>query len=684
MNIYFNDFLRNGDHDWHSTPHSLHGWRVSGRRKVHGCGKGKNYHAGLDYLGLLSLFLEPVLGFLINGEKPEFDKQVWTPSQLEIHYTAGQFKLIISCCTQGNAGVAVKARLINNGDSPQQVTLQVYGEKDQKTDFRTGNDLLKVEKETGKIIDMDNPEISQQDYYGHVRESNYKRVSPQTLVHNVIEYRSDSYRGGYIPSPKDRYVKLHYAKLFGTLAIALPEGSEVKDSSGQWKQDWNFNLAGGMAAALMFRVHADYKARAGREWTTCLGFVQQAEQMRNVNYDELVTLNNEMWQTLLNQIEAPPEDLKPELKKMYYRAWVCIWDLVTPGFDTGRMDGLAFSEAMGLVTKADHRATFPADWETGIVALLISQVDPELAAKIMDNLMVAVEPDGYVPETLVFSVQAMLPMTSTYFMWQIYQKTGNVEWLRKHYQTQKRSFIFHNRHLNFSRRGNPAVRNALYVHIGAIYLDKIAKEIQADKIELEFTEWMIDETYQVVQCFWDEELNQFAEGYNERATDPGGLGYIKVSSMQCMTALFAGATEEQIIHLLNDIKEKYMIGEYGLMEGTAFDALSNFAQAKIAAEAGVLDTVQDNSEDDLDNIDLSKVQQYKHSNYMYFIPGLAKTDPELCRTICMRSIEGIAKNGDFYEQMFCNMDGKAFGPMAAFGAYGLICCVQTLNSIGIE
>lgn len=132
-----------------------------------------------------------------------------------------------------------------------------------------------------------------------------------------------------------------------------------------------------------------------------------------------------------------------------------------------------------------------------------------------------------------------------------------------------------------------------------------------------------------------------------------------------MIALYAGATSEQAACLMRDLREKYLVGEYGIRESGE--------QGGAAPDAAAFTETN-----------LAKVKTYKHSNYMFFIPGLEKWDAQLCREICMRTIRAIARNGDFHEQMRCNADRCAFGPMAVFGAYAYIECVQALGRIGVR
>jgi hypothetical protein len=644
----FDSFLKNSTHDWLSIPYSMHGWRLSGRRRVRGCYPADTYHAGIDYIGFHTNYLEPAIGFLINGERPELDSQSWTPSELSATYKQAPVVLAIKCALPDTDELLFVATVTNDSDSVTAFDLTAYGEADRRID---PEDSVDIDVQGGG---------HKKNFYSAI----HRRLSDRSVITECISEMGESHRGGFTRYDLFRICNWHYAHTGNTFAIDLPEGGSPADADGGWKQSWKVSLAAGEKATFTFRLAGKYQARQRLDDAAMAELADTARAMRSMDYDQALGDTIDYWQDLLENVPAPAPELGEELIAMYYRAWVCVWQIVTPGFDTGRMDGLTFPEACTLVTKADHRASMPAEWETGLAALLISQMDAELGRQILDSVLAAVEPDGFVPECLVVTKENMLPCTTPYFQWAIYEKTGDKEWLAKHYDAQKRSFWAHYRQPNFKRRGNPTLRNLAYTHIGAIYMCKIAEELDLPNHEVKCAKWLVNETRQIVQNFWDEERNQFCSSINERPGDPGGEGFVREASIQSMVTLFAGADDDQIPHLLKDLKEKYMVGDYGFCE--------------IGSEGGSAPGAALQVE-----TDLSKMNTYKHSNFMYFIPGLAKADPELCREVCLRTVKGIALNGDFHEQMKCNMEGKAFGPMSGFGAFGYITCAQMLGRLGM-
>ena len=645
--VPFDDFLRNDVHDWHSRPYSMHGWRLSGARRVHGCHPAEIYHAGLDYIGYHCIYLEPVIGFELDGEKPAFETRTWTPGSLTGTYRKADSRLDVHASMPDPDSCLVSVCLTNESGSDISVRLTAYGEGDRRID-------------PSDSIDID---IGGSGYRKNLYEAAHTRFSSRAVVAECIGDIGESHRGGLTRYDHFRVCEWHHARMTNTIAIDLPDGGREADAEGQWRQEWTLDIPAGESRILGFRLAAAYIARRRAERAEMADLVDAARRMRGVTREEVLETNRAYWQEKLAAVMPPPPDVDDDLKKMYYRAWTCVWQLVTPGFDTARLDGLTFPDACVLVTKADHRASMPAEWESGLGALLLLQQDPDLAAKVLDSILAAVEPDGYVPEALVFTKENMLPFITTYLMWEIYKKTGNKEWMAGHFETQKRSIWCHYRHLSFKRRGNPTLRNAVYAHIGFIYLRKIAEALDLPLLEVETMRWMEKETWQIVQNFWDEEREQFSDAFVEMVPPDREPAFSDVSSVQCMVALFAGATDEQKQHMLKDLREKYLVGDYGIAEGS---------------KGGSFDAVMD-----VKNTDPAKLSTYKHSNFMYFIPGLAMTDPELCREICLRTVRGIALNGDFHEQMFCDMSRKAFGPMSIFGSFAYIISMQTLGRLGL-
>ncbi len=642
----FDAFLANPIHDWLSCPRSLHGWRVSGRNRI--VNPPPVYHAGLDYLTFFTIYLEPVLGFLLDGEKPELVSTDWTPAQLTARYARDGMELALRATPAGPDGLLVRATVNNLRTEPASLILTAYGEADRRVDPEDSVDI----------------DVQGQGYGKNFLEAAHRRLASDLVLAESIGDLADSHRGGLSDYPTFRVLRWHHHRTTGSVALRLPAGGQPADRPGQWRQEWPLSLAAGETLELNFALSARYQARRRLDLAEQAELADAARGLAREEYSTRRATNRDEWQTRLAQIEPPAAELPAELKQLYYRAWTCVWQLVTPGFDTGRIDGLRFPEACLLVTKADHRAVMPADWETGLGALLLAQVDPKLAAQILDGMMAAVEPDGYVPENLVNTKENMLPYITSYLQWEIYRRTGDREWLQKHWATQLRSFWAHYRNPNFKRRGRPYFRNLVYVHIGALYLHRIAVELNLPAQETEHQQWLVEETWQVVQNFWDEKRGHFSDVFNDRESDPGGKGFATESSVQSMVALFAGATDEQKKSLLADLRNKYLAGDYGLRESGGSGHLAQ----------GV----------PLDEPDLSKVNTYKHSNFMFFIPGLAAADPACCREICWRTLRGIAVNGDFHEQMRCNMDRRAFGPMAVFGAFGYIICAQTLGRLGLS
>lgn len=643
----FVDQLRNGTHDWISRPHSLYGWRLSGARRVHGCALASISHAGLDFLSFQCMYLEPVLAFLVDGGKPEAAGREWTPSQLTGLYRAEGLRLSLSATPPGPDALLVRLRIENTSAELRSFVLTAYGEADRRIDPEDSVDINIKGGGYGKCF----------------LHAEHRRCSPRAVAALCYAWIADSHRGGLTNYAKFRVLRWHHGLTACPIGISLPDGGTPNDLPNQWRQNWTLKLRPGESREMTFSLAVSYHARALPGDAEIAAVTRQAGASAP-DFAGVVAKNDAFWQDTLSRVPPPPAELDEEFRKLYYRAWTCIWQLVTPGFDTGRLDGLTFQEACLLVTKADHRAVMPAEWETGLGALLLAQVDAPLAAKILDAMMAAVEPDGYVPENLVSTKENMLTFITTYLQWQIYLRTRDKAWLARHYETQKRSLWAHYRNPNFKRRGPPTIRNLIYVHIGFIYLLKIAEELALPAREIEYCRWHVDETEQVVQNFWDPGRKFFCDVYQDRGSNEE-QGFIPEASVQSMIALYAGATSEQAACLMRDLREKYLVGEYGIRESGE--------QGGAAPDAAAFTETN-----------LAKVKTYKHSNYMFFIPGLEKWDAQLCREICMRTIRAIARNGDFHEQMRCNADRCAFGPMAVFGAYAYIECVQALGRIGVR
>lgn len=635
-------WLTNERHEWLSRPHSMLAWRLSGGRRM----RARVYHAGLDFISFCCMYLEPVLAFTVDGEKPEAAGRQWRPSELTGHYRTASASLAVSATMPGPESLMARVILTNQSQQTREFKLAAYGEADRVFDPEDA-------------IDID---VHGSGFGKNLLHAKSRRLAPRHVVSLCAAHSADSHRGGLVDYTRIRNIRWHHAYTAVPLAIVLPPGGAPADAENQWRQEWALKLAAGESHELVFALAGSYQARDEPQLPEQVELFSGAAALARRDYGAVVADNAAYWHKLLQRVPEPPADLEETLRKVYYRAWTCIWQLVTPGFDTGRIDGLRFPEACVMCSKADHRAFMPADWETGLGALLLSQIDPALGAQILDSQMAAVEVDGIVPENLVNCKENMLPFITTYEQWQIYRRLGDRPWLERHYPAQKRSLWAHYRHLNFKRRGEPTLRNTVYVHIGFIYLLKIAEELNLPARELECNRWMVEETRQIVQSFWDEDRNHFADSFKEHGA-PEERGFIKESSVQSMVSLFAGATAEQVPCLLRDLREKYYAGEYGIRES--------------GSQGGsVLQPVE------LREQDLGRVNTFKHSNFMYFIPGLLKADPELCREVCLRTVHGIAKNGDFHEQMRCNMDQTAFGPMSVFGAFAYITCVQMLGRLG--
>ena len=649
MSIDFQQYLSNNTHDWISLPKSMHGWRINGGRGSKPVSHVQRDHAGLDYQGFHTIYLAPLLAFEINSKRPSLVRTCWTPASVTAIYQVDSFELTMLVALPQPDQALVAVTIVNRSETPQTCQLTMYGQQTRRIDASSAVDIHVTEG-------------------GH--EKTFLELAHQRLGHNCILSETigdiaDSHRGGLTRYDLFRVCRWHHMRVTNAIALTLPNGGKADDASDHWRQHWELAIEPNKTISMNIGLAAKYQARQRVDQPTIQSLSATATQTASLNIADVIAQRAAYWQQLLEQVRPPHEALEDHIKQMYYRAWVCTWQLVTPGFDTGRIDGLQFEKASMLVTKADHSATMPAEWETALGALLINQQDPQLAADILDSVFAAIEPDGYVPECLVVTKENMLTFVTSYVAWQIFQNTGDVAWLAKHYEAQKRSFWAHYRSPNFKRRGNPTFRNLVYIHIGAIYMAKIAQVISLPAHEVEYANWLVDETQQIVQNFWDPERNHFADHYNDRASDPGGIGFVDFSSVQSMVALFEGATDEQKKHLVADLKNKYLIGEYGIRESGK-------------QGGGAPNAVAD------DETDLSKINTYKHANFMYFIPGLAQANPDVCREICLRTVNGIAHNGDFFEQMSCDMGGRAFGPMAVFGAYAYIQCAQTLGQLGVD
>jgi len=641
----FQDYLANDAHDWMSQPFSMHGWRLSGKRRVHGCAPARIYHAGLDYLTFYATYLEPLLAFEINGAKPKLVRQRWTPAELSAVYQAGGASLTLRATMPDTDGLLVEAELTNTSGRKASIELTAYGEGDRDRD----PDAEAGSKEVNKTI----------------FRSRTRRLSDRNILTEAIGEIADSHRGGLLNFSQWRILDWHHAVTGGAVVVRLPAGGESNDAKDHtWRQTWTLALPAGKSQTLCFAAAAAYQPRQRIDAAGIDDLAARAIGCAEMSYAEAVGENAEMWQGLLEEVAPPPAELKDLYKQMYYRAWTCIWQLVTPGFDTGRLDGLTFQDACLMVTKADHRAVMPAEWETVLGAHLIAQQDPELATKILDAVMASVEDDGFVPENLVFTKALQLPFMTSYVMWEIYQRTGDKEWMRRHWAAQRRSILAHYRNPSFVRHDPGSCRNIAYVHIGYIYMVKIAEELQLSHTEVAYMRWMVEETRQILQNFWDPKRNHFADAV-ERRTEKGPGDFTPTTSIGCMAALFAGATDEQKKHMLNDLRNTYLVGEYGLAEGGVHSGTDQAGEGKR-------------------KLDLHKTHSYKFSNWIYFLPGLAAADPDLCRIVAYRTVRGIAeKCGDFWEQILCDMTGIAFGPMSVFGAYGYITSVQMLSRLGL-
>lgn len=625
-------YLANSEHDWHSVPFSQFGWRVSGRRRAPG-GLTRNPHAGFDFLTYFCNYLEPVLGFCLEGVRPGLRQLQWTPSRVAAEYGHGALALRLEATLCGNEGGLIRATVRNEGKMPVRAVLGAYSEGERHLDPEDVTDQ------------------GQGGYGKDILHATQRRLSAGSVWLEATAQIAQSHRGGVFRYDRITPLKWFHTWLRSGLYVALPPGGRAADDAQGWRQEWLLDLAPGAAVSLGFAIAIAYRPGAPLDEPVVAALQRQARRLAEQDFDAVVAAHGRAWTERLAAVEPPPPELPEALKQIYYRAWVCTWQLVTGRLDTGRRDGLVFPDACVLVTKADHRAVMPAEFETALGAWVLSQVDPALARQVLDCVNLATEIDGYVPENLVFTKNNMLGYLTSYVAWTIYLQQRDPAWLASGYDAMKRSLLCHYRHPSFCRHDRPFFRNLVYVHIGYLYLHKIAVELNQPQREVQELAELADETLQVVQSFWDPAKEHFADHF--ATVGPAEqIGRSGSSSVQSLLALFAGADEAQAACLLRDLRRRFLVGGFFPTE-------------------------------DEQQPDLSKAGAYKISNYLFFLPGLARHDPELCRELALRSLQGLAHNGDFHEQMTVDGGRRAFGPMSIFGAFGAIVCTQMLARLGL-
>lgn len=348
--------------------------------------------------------------------------------------------------------------------------------------------------------------------------------------------------------------------------------------------------------------------------------------------EELVQERRSYWEELLEKVPPVKERYRDNENylRLYRQAWVCIWQNITGSIVTARKTIKGPSASVGKVALAFNG---PAQWETSLVGLLVSFIDPDVGIKIVQSVLDSIEDDDFIPEDLIFNRDVHLPTTEAFILEDIYHRTGKTDFLDRNYEKLYRQLKYHIRHPNFYYlSGDQVIRNMLFNYYSLNSLERIAILIGKDPQEIAEIRRLRTEVVRAIESMWEE----------------------KWQNSGAFVALFGYATEERAKGIVERIRE------YHLTPDRFY-----FLYQEPKGMKG-------------DQEDLTYL---KMSLYLYLVLGLeCLEETELLDRIIQKTYDGITKCGDFWEYYRVTAEPFGNGPMGVFGAFGWIWALMEKES----
>jgi hypothetical protein len=347
-------------------------------------------------------------------------------------------------------------------------------------------------------------------------------------------------------------------------------------------------------------------------------------------HKSLVTLENKMltyWNDLLQKVPPTKEKYhnQADYQKLYYQAWVCIYQNITNSLVTSRKNIKGPSVSVGKICSSGFG---PAQWETSLGGFLLSFVNPEIGIGVIESVLNSVESDGFIPEDLIFNRDVKLSTYEASMLEYIYNFTQKTEYLERNYENLLKQMIYHIKHPEFYYLTAPSYPWSLIdSYYGLLSLERIAIIIGKSNGEISQIREVTEEISQMISIL-------------SKDHEPKRLAYNQV---------YGYLDQEQVKIAMEFIKNHSVppAGQYFLYRSP-------------------------------DGKDEKKISDsFKMNGYYYFIQALEKhQEDEFLDLLVAQTFAGLIKNGDFWESYYVNGEAWGNGPMSIFGAFGWIWSVM--------
>lgn len=316
-----------------------------------------------------------------------------------------------------------------------------------------------------------------------------------------------------------------------------------------------------------------------------------------------------------------PYDLDESYRRLYQRAWVCIWQNISGPLATTRKEVPGPS---AFVSKVDLHGFGPAQWETSLVGYLVSFLDAGLGIRIIQSVLECVEEDGFIPEDLVFNRDVKLGSNEGWMLEQIAARTGRGRLLARNFQALYRSLLFHAKHPGFHYLDPHGSHMAIQNYFSLRALERFAARHRKRD----------HNSIRVVREDLAQFLDHALEGERGRITPFEFLdGYLDA---------------EAVASVIDQIERRHFPSGDGCFLHQHPDGINP----------------RDGSKDG---------QALKMVFYLHLIPALERQGAfDLIGRIVRSTWRGIERAGDFWETYQTDGQPRGNGPMGVFGAFGWI------------
>ncbi|HEY5562637.1 MAG TPA: hypothetical protein VIK72_12945 [Clostridiaceae bacterium] len=344
----------------------------------------------------------------------------------------------------------------------------------------------------------------------------------------------------------------------------------------------------------------------------------------------LASLESKMliyWNELLQKVPPTKEKYnnQSEYQKLYYQAWVCIFQNITNTLVTSRKTIKGPSVSVGKVCSCGFG---PAQWETSLGGFLLSFVNSEIGVGVIESVINSIEPDGFIPEDLIFNRDVKLSPLEASMLEYIYNFTQKSEYLKRNYDNLFKQTLYHIKHPEFYYLTTPSYPWSLIdSYYGLLSLERIAIIIGKGNDEIIQIRELTEEVSQMLAALIKEH-------------EENRLPYSQV---------YDYLEEDKVKTVMEFIKNHSVppTGQFFLY----------------------------GSPDGKDEREIP--DSFKMVGYYYFIQGLENLhEDEYLDVLVAQTFAGLSKNGDFWESYYVNGEAWGNGPMSIFGAFGWIWSVM--------